>query len=124
MNAQTMAKMAYAQSATPVRTTRGTEYDVLARVTHAIKAAESRGKAGFQDLAQAIFENRRLWTILATDVADSENALPDDLRARVYYLAEFTDQHSSKVLRGEAKASVLVEINAAIMRGLRQGVGV
>ena len=61
--------------------------------------------------------------LTAADVADRANGLPQDLRARIFYLAEFTDQHSSKVLSGKGKADVLVEINAAIMRGLREGAG-
>ena len=121
MNAQNMARMAYAQATAPTRTDRGTEFEVFARVTRAMKAAEDKGKAGFKDLAQAMLENRRLWTILAADVANEGNDLPDELRGRIFYLAEFTDQHSSKVLAGKARAEVLVEINAAIMRGLRQG---
>lgn len=116
--------MAYAQTAAPTRTDRATEYDLMARVTSAIIAAEKRGKKGFRQLADAIYANRRVWTALAADVASKENTLPADLRARVFYLAEFTDQHSSKVLAGRANATVLVEINAAIMRGLRQGGGV
>ena len=124
MNAQTMARMAYAQSAAPTRSERGTEYEIFVRATRALKAAEARGKAGFKDLAQAIYENRRLWTTLAIDVADQGNTLPGDLRARIFYLAEFVDQHSSNVLAQKADTGVLLEINAAIMRGLRQGVGV
>ena len=46
-------------------------------------------------------------------------ALPDDLRARIFYLAEFTDQHTRKVLNGRDTAGPLIEINTAIMRGLR-----
>ena len=123
MNIQTMARMAYADSAAPTRTDRGLEFDVFAKITRAIRAAEAKGKPGFNALAQAVLENRRLWTILASDVADPENPLPDGLRARILYLAEFTYLHSSKVLNREGSAQVLVEINAAIMRGLGQGAG-
>jgi len=122
VNAQTMARMAYAQAAAPMRTDRGTEYDIFARVTRALKAADDRGKPGFRDLAAAIHENRRLWALLAADVADADNRLPQELRARIFYLAEFTHLHSGKVLAREATARVLVEINAAIMKGLRGGV--
>jgi len=115
--------MAYTQAAAPTRTDRGTEYDIFARVTRAMKTADDKGKPGFRDLVAAIHENHRLWTLLAADVADGGNSLPQDLRARIFYLAEFTDQHSRKVLSGKAAARVLVEVNAAIMKGLRAGVG-
>jgi len=54
-----------------------------------------------------------------TDVASPQNALPKDLRARIFYLAEFTAQHTRKVLRNEDTAVPLLEINAAILGGLQ-----
>ncbi len=114
-----MAKTAYAANKTPIRTTRGTEYDAFALITHRLRTAEARGRPGFADLAQALHANRRLWTMLAADVAEDGNALPPGLRAQIFYLAEFTTQHSRKVLRGDDTAEALVDINTAIMRGLR-----
>ncbi len=69
---------------------------------------------------QALHENRRLWSVLATDVADADNALPNTLRARIFYLAEFTEQHSSQILGNKATVEPLLEINMAVLRGLRQ----
>ncbi|WP_372838817.1 flagellar biosynthesis regulator FlaF [Phaeovulum sp.] len=120
MNATTMAKTAYSAPGQPTRTARGIEYEIFARITHRLKAAASLGDAGFNALAQALHENRRLWTTLAADVADPGNQLPAPLRARIFYLAEFTDKHTRKVLAGDSGPDVLVEINTAIMRGLRQ----
>lgn len=123
MNAQNMARTAYATAAQPIRTDRGTEFEAFARVTRAMKSAETKGKTGFSELAQAVLENRRLWTIIAADVADDDNGLPQQLRAQIFSLAEFTNQHSSRVLSGKASAGTLIDINAAMMRGLRQGAG-
>ena len=53
-------------------------------------------------------------------MAGAENELPQDLRARIFYLAEFTQAHSRKVLSEGASVDALVEINASVMRGLRQ----
>ena len=114
-----MAKTAYASNKAPIRTPRGTEYEAFARVTHRLKTAAAKGDTGIAELAQALHLNRRLWTILAADVAEPTNTLSGELRARIFYLAEFTVQHSRKVLRGEEPADVLIDINAAIMRGLR-----
>jgi flagellar protein FlaF len=44
--------------------------------------------------------------------------LPRALRAQIFYLAEFTRQHTSKVLRGDAEVTPLIDINTAIMQGL------
>lgn len=119
MTASTLAMRAYGDTATPIRTPRGTEYDVFARITHRLIAAARKGKSDFPAVAKAIHDNRRLWTTLAADVSDDDNTLPKDLRARIFYLAEFTQLHSRKVLRDGASIAPLVEINAAIMRGLR-----
>ncbi len=120
MNALQMAKTAYATNKAPIRTPRGIEYEAFARVTHRLKSAAERGKPGFPDLAQALHLNRQLWSILAADVAEKDNGLPQELRARIFYLAEFTIDHSRKVLRGDETVEALVEVNTAIMRGLRQ----
>lgn len=112
------AAQAYGRSSVPVRTPRGTEYAVFMRVTQRLKASAQKGRSGFPALAAAIHENRRLWTALAADVASPDNALPPDLRARLFYLSEFTYQHSAKVLAGSASVGPLIEINAAVMRGL------
>jgi len=123
VNALQMAKTAYATNKAPIRTPRGIEYEAFARTTHRLKAAAERGRAGFPDLAQALHLNRRLWTLLAADVAEADNALPRELRARIFYLNEFTTQHSRKVLRGDETVEALVDINTAMMRGLRQKAG-
>lgn len=119
MNALNMAKTAYATNKAPIRTPRGIEYEAFARVTHRLKSASEKGDLGFPELAEALHLNRRLWTLLAADVADKDNALPRDLRARIFYLAEFTTQHSRKVLRSEDTVDALIEVNMAVMRGLR-----
>lgn len=119
MNTTLMARTAYAASASPVRTERGTEYQAFAGITARIKAASDKGIAGFPALVAALHDNRRLWTLLAADVAEKENGLAKELRARIFYLAEFTLHHTSSVLAGNADADVLVDINSAVMGGLR-----
>ena len=119
MNAVQRARTAYSPSRAGTLTERDTEYAVFARITHDLKSASDRGRPGFAALVAALHENRRLWRTLAIDVASPGNALPETLRARILYLAEFTDQHTRKVLNGRDIARPLVEINTAIMRGLR-----
>lgn len=119
MNAMLKAQTAYGHQARAIKTPRDTEYDAIAQITRRLKAADGRADR-FPDLAAAIHDNRRLWSILATDVASAGNPLPKDLKARLLYLAEFTDIHSSHVLSGTESAAPLVEINTAVMRGLRE----
>ena len=49
----------------------------------------------------------------------SLDALPQPLRAQIFYLAEFTLQHSRKALTDGLPFAPLIDINTAMMRGLR-----
>lgn len=117
MNAASIAHRAYAPTNDSVRTPRSVEFEVIARITHRMKRAILANDKGA--LISALHENRTLWTALAADVASDENLLPTELRARLFYLAEFTAQHTGKVLRNEATAVALLEVNAAILSGLK-----
>lgn len=118
MNVIEQARQAYAPGRSTVQTGRSTEFLLFSQITARLRAASQDGADNFAALATAIHDNRRLWTILAADVADTGNALPETLRAQIFYLAEFTQVHSRKVLRGLADVSALVDVNAAIMAGL------
>ncbi|MCV3269899.1 flagellar biosynthesis regulator FlaF [Roseobacter sinensis] len=117
MNAYAQAQSAYAPATAPTRTARSAEYEVIARISHRLKKAIKNDD--FPALAEALYENNKLWTALAVDVADDDNLLPDELRARIIYLAEFTRLHTHKVLRKQDTAIPLLEINALILGGLK-----
>ena len=65
--------------------------------------------------------NRRLWSVLATDCAQPNNALPDALRANVISLGLWVNRHTSAVMSGEETFEPLIEVNRAIMQGLNPG---
>ncbi len=113
------ARAAYGQREAPVRTARAHEYDLLARCTQKLAMAWTRRKEDFPLLATALTENLQLWCALAVDVADKGNGLPAPLRAQLFYLYEFTAGHTRAVLDNRASVEVLVDINTAVMRGLR-----
>ncbi|MDP2495648.1 flagellar biosynthesis regulator FlaF [Shimia thalassica] len=114
-----LAREAYGRSA-PTRSPRTIEYEVIAQTTHQLKTAAQLGSKGFPQLARALYDNRKLWTLLATSVAEKDNELPQSLRSQIFYLAEFTQVHSAKVLNRQAKVRPLIEVNMAVLRGLRQ----
>lgn len=116
MTVAQMAYMANSRSGATGRSDRATEYDAFARVTQRMATGTS-SRVG--ELATALFENQRLWSTLAEDVALPTNGLPPRLREGIFYLYQFTRQHSPKVLDGTASVDVLVDINMAVMRGLR-----
>lgn len=123
MNMATLAHSAYARASSISPSPRETEYRAFARVTRQLSEHVDISQGGFPRLAEAIHQNQRLWSMLAEDVADSANGLPDELRAQIVYLADFTRQHSMQVLRDKASPAILVEINTSVMRGLRAGSG-
>ncbi len=113
------AQAAYARPEAPQRSPRSLEYDLLARATKALSDAANRPSDGFTSLVAALDANLRLWSTLAADVAESGNGLPPKLRAQLFYLYEFTAQHSRAVRERRASVDVLIDINTAVMRGLR-----
>ena len=118
MNIAEQAQHAYAPKTSVLRTGRSAEHHLFSEVTSRLKNAASQHTSDFPAFAEAIHANRAVWTHLASQVADDDNALSEDLRARIFYLAEFTSFHSRKVLKGEADAGPLIEINTAMIRGL------
>lgn len=119
MNALHLARSAYGRPETPVKSNRQIEYDLFARITRQLADGQRRRDSDFASFARAVHDNIRLWTTLAADVALPGNGLPAPLRAQLFYLYEFTATHSRKVLRDGASIEVLIDINTAIMRGLR-----
>jgi len=97
---------------------RSVEYQVFSQVTGELNRA-MREDRPFAELAAALTQNQRLWTALAADLVNPDNALPASLKGQILSLAAFTRNHTASVLRREAEPGALVEINTAIMRGLR-----
>jgi len=121
VNALRHAKQAYSAAKSPTRTVKNLEYDAIARITHKLVSAADKGPEGFNTLVAAPTDNRRLWTIFMADIASPNNQLPQELKEHLVYLTEFTRHHTSKVLARKADIKPLVDINTAIMRGLRSG---
>lgn len=125
VNTHSLAQSAYGRPETPVKSMRSIEYDLFARVTKRMTAAWAARSGDFAGLVRALHDNTTMWRTLASDVAEPTNGLPKALRARLFYLYEFTAQHSPKILDDRASVDVLVDINTAVMRGLRgEGGGV
>ncbi len=117
------AQIGYANAHAPTRSPTAIEYDILARITRRLKLSAEKGPSDFPALASALHDNKRLWNAFAIDVSDPTNKLPDSLRARLFYLAEFTHTHTRAVLARKAEVAPLIEVNLAILGGLRGGTG-
>ena len=109
----------YAENAVSTRSDRRAEYEIIGKVTQQLRDRAIDRKSNFSALAEALHINQKLWTALVVDIADPKNPLPDDLKARIIYLAEFTAHHTRRVLREKASVLPLLEINMAVLRGLK-----
>lgn len=120
MNALQMARTAYSNTSAPIRTPRGTEYEAFAKITHRLRHTAKDKETSYSAYVKALYDNSRLWTLLASSVADKDNQLPKELRGQIFYLAEFTAQHTSSILSKKVDETALIDINTAIMRGLQR----
>ena len=119
MNVVERAREGYGRNAVSIKSHRAAEYDTIARISHRLRAAAINRKTSYAEFVEALSENSKLWTTLAVDVAQPENGLPQELRARLFWLAEFTTHETARILKNEGDISVLIEINAAVLHGLR-----
>lgn len=119
MNALIHSKRGYLHPDASLRPMRSIEYDAFSRVTQKLAAAWGMRRNDFPALVKALNDNLGLWSTLAADVASPGNTLPPALRAQLFYLYEFSEVHTRRVLDGSAGVDVLIDVNSAIMRGLR-----
>jgi len=109
---------AYGAAMRATGTPRSVEYQVFSQITGRLSQSIAAGTP-FAALAEALHDNLTLWSAIAADVAGDGNALPQMLRGQLFHLAEFTTVHTRRVLKGEAGAEALIDVNQSIMRGLR-----
>ena len=112
------AQQAYAPTHTAIRTDQSVEAQLITQITIRLRKAATLTKAEFPFLVSVLHDNQTMWTAMAADVADNGNGLPVELRAQLFYLAEFTTHHSQQVMRGKADVTALVDVNTAVLRGL------
>jgi flagellar protein FlaF len=107
-----------------IRTTesgRDIEYRVFERVTAALQSAQCP-EAHFTQKIKAAHDNRQLWQTLACDLADKDNALPPDLRARLIGLSIWVTRETDRALRSDGSLQDLIDINRTIMPGLQPAI--
>ncbi len=119
-----LARRAYETSAKSTGTPRSVEYNLFLRLTSALSTAEENRTNNHSSYIDALSWNLELWTTIGADVSSDKNALPASLRGQLFYLFEFTQQHTNRLLSGDASLSAepLIEINRNIMTGLNVSV--
>lgn len=112
---------AYKQAATRTETPREMEYRLFGQVTRALMHAATVDTSDFATRIDALDWNRRLWSTLATDCSDPDNAMGMSLRAQIISLSIFVGKHSSAIMRDGESFDILIDLNRSIMQGLNTG---
>ena len=113
-----MSLQAYKTAATRAESPREMEYRLFGQVTRALMHASTLESSEIAARIDALDWNRRLWSALATDCADPDNAMGQSLRAQVISISLFVSRHSSVIMRGEDDFEALIDINRMVMQGL------
>jgi len=113
-----MSLQAYKTAATRTENPREMEYRLFGQVTRALMHASTVPSSDLATRIDALDWNRRLWSVLATDCANPDNAMDKSLRAQIISISLFVSRHSSAVMRGDDDFEALIDINKMIMQGL------
>ena len=113
-----MSLQAYKTAATRTENPREMEYRLFGQVTRALMHASTVEASDVATRIDALDWNRRLWSALATDCANPDNAMDKGLRAQIISISLFVSRHSSTIMRGEDDFEALIDINKMVMQGL------
>ena len=113
-----MSLQAYKTAATRAENPREMEYRLFGQVTRALMHASTVEKTDVATRIDALDWNRRLWSALATDCANPDNAMDKNLRAQIISISLFVSRHSSAIMSGEDVFEALIDINKMVMQGL------
>lgn len=113
-----MSLQAYSRASARMESPREAEYRLFGQVTRALMDAARTEPTDIHTRIDALDWNRRLWTALASDCSDADNALEQGMRAQIVSISLFVNRHSSAIMRGEDDFEALIDINKSIMQGL------
>ena len=81
------------------------------------KLAQGKQQGGTA-LIEACYLNNKLWTALLVDLSLPENALPDDLKARLISIGIWVQRYTPRAMGGAAPVDPLIAVNRSIAEGL------
>jgi flagellar protein FlaF len=84
------------------------------------KLTEGKERGG-RVLIEACFLNNQLWSALAVDLALPDNALPNELKARLISIALWVQRYTPQAMQGSAPPDPLISVNRNILEGLTMG---
>lgn len=99
---------------------RGLEVALLERVTARLKAHLGEESLNHSALLETLHTNRSLWMMLAIDLARPDNRQTNELKASMISIAGYIERNTHAAANSVDVLNSLVEINEAILVGLRQ----
>lgn len=115
---QSLAFKAYGEVTQRTAGEKDLEIALFQQITNELRNVSDADTVQPTDWAEAIHRNQQLWTTIAIDLLNPGNALPEEIKRSLLYLAEFVRQNSMKILSGNGDIADLIEINQSIMTGL------
>lgn len=114
------ALQAYSQNTKVTQDPRELEASLLLKAAAQLQAVKDDWSNHKKTLPEALYYNRRLWTIFASAMAEEDNQLPQEIKNNIASLGVFVMNRSLELqLEPEAeKLSVLININREIAAGL------
>jgi len=115
------AAQAYSQTAQATINPRELEASLLVKAAAKIQKVKDQWPSTSTDLYEALYFNRKLWTILVTSATKEENPLPQQIKQNIANLAMFVFDRTVEIqIHPEADSlDILVTINREIAAGLQ-----
>lgn len=109
-----MSVSSYQQRSSATESPKALELRAFGFVTHGLKSATD-----VQSRITALHKNHQLWLTLVTDLANPDNGLPNDLKARLISLGFWSMRFSLRAMEDEAVSlAPLIDVNTQIAAGL------
>lgn len=115
---QSLALKAYGDVQQRTASDKEIEHALFTQITQDLDRVANEEKPVPSEWADAISRNLQLWTLLATDLMGTANALPEETKKGLLILSEFVRRTSMTVLSGGEGLADLIEINQTIVKGL------
>lgn len=115
---QALAYKTYGQTSRRTADPKTIEFAVFKQITEALELVLADGGEDLGLWADALHRNMQLWTVIATDLLNPDNALAPEIKNGLFSLSEFVRRTSHQVLSGGDGLADLIAINQTIMAGL------
>lgn len=115
------ASNAYHQAKRAIAGPRTIEAGAFERINGDLDRSAKNSERNYPAFIGALSRNASLWTVLASDVIRDENALPKDLKAKIFNLSIFVRKQTQQLMRAgsEPDVRILTEINRNMIAGLQ-----